>query len=85
MGRRFVCIVLVGFGVLLGSMLSSFPVSKAEPPVPQSDTPVQDQSEAVEQLKEINAQLRELNTMLRSGKARVMVVINTDVETKESK
>jgi hypothetical protein len=79
MGRRFLCILLVGLGVVLSGVLNSFPVSKAEP-APQSDTPVQNESETIEQLKEVNAQLKELNAMLRSGKARVTVVINADAE-----
>jgi hypothetical protein len=77
MTRRFVCTVLVGMGVLLSSVLC---FTKAEPPVPASDDSMQGYSETVEQLKEINAQLKELNAMFRSGRARVIVLVNTDVE-----
>ena len=77
--RRRVVLLLAATGILFAAMPVAFPLAKADPPpVPGAGPP--DQSEVLEQLKQINAQLQQLNAMLRSGKARVVVVLNPDAD-----
>ena len=93
MSRRFGWVVLVGAGVLLGCLLSSFSITGAasadlapnnsgESPdnsAEQQTEPI-DPMETIEQLKELNAQMKELRTLLCSGKVRVVVLVNPDHE-----
>jgi hypothetical protein len=79
--RRFAPAMLVAFGVLLGLALGSFQRSDMGPAAARAaglDDP-QDR-EVVAQLKEVNAQLKDINTFLRSGKLRVIDIINPDVQ-----
>ncbi len=74
MNRRFAWILLVVAGISFGCLLGGYRDSAAQPPVRAAAD--QREDEIVEQLKQVNAQLKELNTMFRTGKARVIEVIN---------
>jgi len=78
--RRLHGVALVGGGILLGCLLTVHPITWAAPPAPSPDAAVDSPEETVNQLREINAQLKELGTLLCSGKVRVTVVINADVD-----
>jgi hypothetical protein len=86
MSRRLGWAVLVGAGVLLGCLLSSYSITGAASADLSLDNSGEQQTEPVDpretvgQLRELNAQMKELRTLLCSGKVRVVVVINPDHE-----
>jgi hypothetical protein len=78
--RRFHWFALAGGGILLGSLLTVRPITVAAPRATASEASANSQEETVNQLKEINARLKELGPLLCSGKVRVTVVINADID-----
>jgi hypothetical protein len=67
----------VAISIALGCVLSSFRQNDAAFAAPQ---PADDaNAEVVAQLKDATAELKSINAFLRSGKLRVLSVINTDV------
>jgi hypothetical protein len=81
MNRRFASAMLVAVGVLLGLALGSYQRSDIGPAAARAaDVEGPQDGEVVAQLKEANAQLKDINTFLRSGKLRVIDIINPDAQ-----
>ena len=78
--RRSHWFALAAAGILLGCLLTLRPITGAAPRATASEASANPQEETVNQLKEINARLKELGPFLCSGKVRVTVVINADVD-----
>lgn len=75
--------MLVACAFLLGSVLGFHPATNAAapeaPPADTADSADQDER-VVDQLKEVNAQLKDLAVLLRSGRVRVTVLVNPDLD-----
>ncbi len=79
MRRCFGSAMLVACAFLLGAVFAFHPATNAAAPDDSADSADQDKM-VVDQLKEVNAQLKDLAVLLRSGRVRVTVLVNPDLD-----